>query len=295
MEEEFNTLILLGNGFDVAYKFKTKYCEFVESEYFQNLLSSNSLCKKIQSVKEHNNCFDLEMELYNYSLALTEDYGREGKEAEENAKIFKREYKELKAALQQYIKLANEGKTDPSFDKIIHKYWLPLSANTHIISFNYTAYSLTKFASLLTNKNINQVHASVNYNLADKKDTIVLGIDESMKVSKLHSFLYKSHDPNINIREFPELVNKANRYIIYGCSLGETDEWYFKQIFKQKGKLFEVYYYGDNEDEIISRIHELSGSLSDFKGSNTLRMYDASNKESEIKQREEEINGFQRH
>jgi len=277
MEEEFNTLILLGNGFDVAYEFQTKYCEFIASEYFQNLLSSNSLCKKIQSVKEHKNWVDLETELYNYSLALTKDYGSEGEEAEEN------------------IKRANKGKTDPSFDKIIDEYWLPLSANTHIISFNYTAYSLTKFASLLTNKNINQVHASVNYNLADKKDTIVLGIDESMKVSKLHSFLYKSHDPNINIREFPELVNKANRYIIYGCSLGETDEWYFKQIFKQKGKLFEVYYYGDNEDEIISRIHELSGSLSDFKESNTLRMYDASNKESEINQREEEINGFQRH
>ena len=235
------------------------------------------------------------MELYNYSLALTEDYGREGKEAEENAKIFKREYKELKAALQEYIKHTTESKTDPSFDKIIHKYWLPLSANTHIISFNYTSYSFTKFKDFLTTINVKRVHGYVDPNLDDKKDTIVLGIDESMKVSGLHSFLYKSHDSNINNSEFPELVNKANRYIIYGCSLGETDEWYFKQIFKQKGKLFEVYYYGDKKDEIISRIHELSGSLSDFKESNTLRMYDASNKESEINQREEEINGFKRH
>ena len=55
MEEEFNTLILLGNGFDVAYEFQTKYCEFIASEYFQNLLSSNSLCKRINSVNEHKN------------------------------------------------------------------------------------------------------------------------------------------------------------------------------------------------------------------------------------------------
>lgn len=297
MDTDFDTLILIGNGYDVANSYKTKYSEFLESSQFKDLIVSNHLCKFIndrwiKNKRANINWVDLEMELYYYSHELTKKYGETSPEAHNQATEFEKDYNSLRAALKDYINGASSGKVNSELDSLSYS-WIEESKNTHVVSFNYTQSPRSLFCNTDITKipqaDFIQVHGYVDYNEANKEDTIVLGIDESMKVSDLHSFIYKSLSPNIKNDRFEELVNKANRYIIYGCSIGKTDEWYFKKIFQQKNKIFEVYYFRD-VTSINTRIMALSGNLSDFKQNNTLRIYNSEDLKNEIKRRQDNYN-----
>lgn len=113
--------------------------------------------------------------------------------------------------------------------------------------------------------------------IEDNPTSIVLGIDDLMKVEPSHGFIYKSLNSNTYINGVCDEIASAEKYIIFGCSLGCTDEWYFREIFSQKGKSFEVYYYGDRgKIEILERIKILSDGALNLRNEN-LKLYDSSN------------------
>jgi len=274
------SIIVLGNGFDVALDYKTKYSDFyANSQELRKLSNSgNALCKHI--LDDIKGCLwsDLEIGLYEYSLSITKQYG-EGNV--EQAERFQEDFNELRKALFKYL---NNETHEPKlvearvpvlglnneWSKLYPEY---LTFNYSITTFN-TACKNTR-AFLNSNDSINNnvfiyQHGSIYDTKECKNNTpqaIVVGIDEeSQKVETLHSFLYKSHqnihNPNDTI---PRLINKS-LYIIYGCSLGKTDASYFKHIFhiKQVKKTFIIYYYGESSLNTIKTNISCYCSLFDF-------------------------------
>lgn len=72
-QKSYKTLIIVGNGLDLATGHKTSYSDFVKSENFKELINSNNhLARFLLDKKNIQNWIDLEMELYNYSITLTE-------------------------------------------------------------------------------------------------------------------------------------------------------------------------------------------------------------------------------
>lgn len=274
-----NTLLFIGNGFDIACGYATKYSEFVEDETFKNLIQNNNLCIHINNVNTIQQWVDLETELYNYSLKIVE----EGGITEESSKQFKQEFFDLSFALQNYIASINSTKNigiSSNAGKTMIQKWNNENNIISTICFNYSKffYLQSQEELLKENRELRKVHGNISPGEFNQENTIVLGIDDSMKVNPAHSFLYKSSNDVLEIMGVVELIKSSEKYIVFGCSLGCTDEWYFKKIFTQKGEIFEIYYHGEEEKyEILHRIRLLSGgNLSDFKDSNTLILVDCS-------------------
>lgn len=133
--------IILGNGFDVAYGYKTRYSEFINSVHFKNLLSQgNKLAKFIYDVNSIQNWVDVEVEIGNYSYKMSQELSHA--EFIEQTKVFKKEYEDLRDALSLYISSqtfvhGNHKKMDnlveqwfvPAFTKPEHKFY--------VATFNY--------------------------------------------------------------------------------------------------------------------------------------------------------------
>lgn len=282
-KNELKTLLFIGNGFDVACDYATKYIEFVNDDKFKKLLQEGSdLCEYIERVKEKRNWVDLETELFNYSLSITAEYG-ENNQVE--AEKFKREFLDLSEALQNYIISIQTTRERNSYKLVdmdnIVRLWCGYNNISAVVCFNYSQFFFISTVNkhYIKNTAVVQVHGGVSPGMSEAENDIkiVLGIDESMKVEPLHSFLYKSSNPNYRIEGISDLIKSADKYIIFGCSLGCTDEWYFKKAFTQKNKTIEVCYYGETERlNMLNNIRYLSGNLSDFRSDNALIMYDCS-------------------
>ena len=96
------TVILLGNGFDLALGFNTSYKDFYESHEF-NILTSD-LAKYIKKSKEKGlkNWSDLEALLSEYSVEV-KDNEKLLLSRDNDGSVFKKEFEELKTALFIYI------------------------------------------------------------------------------------------------------------------------------------------------------------------------------------------------
>lgn len=278
--KEKNTVIFIGNGYDRAYSSKTGYNDFIESDIFEQLhKDNNNLVKRIKEMSKISKWVDLENALYYYSKEITNQYS-EGHD--DQAKLLEKEFYILKLCLYKYLQHhSNSSSQNKDLDKL-QKEWIYNNSKlpVDIICFNYTPLVENKmFRLCLNNKcNIHKVHGDLDYNLANTRDSIVLGIDEEMKVEKKHDFLYKSKGKDLNINGIKNIIKNAEKYIFFGCSLGETDNWYFKEIFKSTKKSFDIYYYGQYEYEnITSRIMDLSGNLITFKSENEVNFLDSNN------------------
>ena len=257
-----SSIVILGNGFDVALDFKTRYSDFYNnSEELRALAASgNVLCSHILDSIKGDLWSDLEMGLYQYSLSITKQHG-EGNV--DQAKQFQKEFNELRTALFNYL----NSETQKPKDAIKQHPVLGLNIEWHklepeFLTFNYSTTTLDTVSMntrtyLMPDDSVNSdlfiyQHGSIFDTSSGKNRdprAIVVGIDEDeQKVEALHSFLYKSHQNLHNLNDtIPRLKDKS-LYIIYGCSLGKTDAGYFKHIFspEQTGKTFIIYYYGED-------------------------------------------------
>ena len=155
--------------------------------------------------------------------------------------------------------------------------WKEEYQDSDIYMFNYTRSIcgiLNKRAQ--DDEHLHYFHGDI-YRKMNEVNDIVLGIDDSMKNGdkEKYSFIYKKFQDEYNNNEFSRHVNEAKRYIIFGCSLGDSDAWYFNKIFKQEeSKIYEVYYHTEDEKiEMKRRIEKFSGiSLADFQDKHHLIM-----------------------
>lgn len=271
-------LIIIGNGFDVAHGLKTKYSDFYSKSNELEELSRNGnlLCQHILRNIKSELWKDLELGLYDYSVSLTETHGINNKESSER---FRQEFLELKSCLFTYIRKAINEEVYGNPGRVVadlSKEWQRL--NYHILSFNYS-YVVAAYTQEARKKNEDYIfnekeiifqHGSL-YNGEQQRfntaDSIVLGIDESQKVEKSHSFLYKSLQSVHNINDYLRLVESNDLYVVYGCSMGASDAFYYNQLFnkKHRNKTFVIYGYGEEELKLLKEaIFNYTGGMNSY-------------------------------
>ena len=131
-------MIFIGNGFDVAHGYKTKYSEFyANSKELKELAGNgNILCQHILDNVKGDLWQDLECGLFEYSKSLTLKNGEGDKKSSFK---FKQEFNELRFALFNYLKRASNASitNNPGyFVGELSKEWARL--DYQIVSFNYT-------------------------------------------------------------------------------------------------------------------------------------------------------------
>ncbi len=278
-------LIIVGNGFDLANNFKTSYKDFVKSKYFSEILSNNDLAKRIQAKFEIQNWVDVEMEIAKHSNFLFEKY--RGNIPNDINERFKKEFYELSGALNNFIIDAESNIiiSNPYVEKLVEQ-WLDRllqdKKKAFIISFNYLKYEYRFFSKniflqkMFVNGNPIPIHGTVS----SFATNIVLGADEKNIKCKEHIFLLKSLNKNTDTKGYFSYIDKADRIILFGCSLGETDYRYYKPLFENsKNKKYEIYCYGDKEYlKIRNQINQYVGLEKDlFYEENEVTFYDSSN------------------
>ena len=257
------TLLIVGNGFDLSMGFKTSYGNFMKSSYFPNMETS-TLCSYLHKQYEENmGWIDIENELSEYSRILTTK--------KLNAKKFntildidslREEYDELKSSLKFYLQEETKRAFAPSPDNPAKRVIDQLPADSKIISFNYTSIierlTWDKFKD--SKGNLLHIHGSLA-----PYDDIVFGVEDSAKLSKEHVFLYKAHSRHLKVQEFSDWLNTAERIIFYGYSLGDTDRQYFESFFRKlcsgDNAYTELvfYYYGQSSyDNLIWQLQMLT-------------------------------------
>lgn len=276
------TLLIVGNGFDLSMGFKTSYGDFMKSSYFPHEETS-SLCSYLHKQYEENmGWIDIENELSEYSRILTTK--------KLNAKKFntildidslREEYDELKSSLKFYLQEETKRAFGPSPDNPAKRVIDQLPADSKIISFNYTSIieRMTRDRFCTSKGNLLHIHGSLA-----SYDDIVFGVEDSAKLSKEHVFLYKAHSRHLKVQEFSDWLNSAERIIFYGYSLGDTDRQYFENFFRKLCSSDNTYtelifyYYGQaSYDNLIWQLQVLTNhKLTQLQIQNKIEFIDCS-------------------
>ncbi|MBR3699762.1 MAG: hypothetical protein IKM85_09630 [Bacteroidales bacterium] len=274
-------VIYLGNGYDVAWGFKTKYCQFIESTIFKELKSTCNLAKWVDDKysEDKNRWSDLEEMLFIYSNYLRNLY-KDSHEFRNATDMFKEEHRRLTITLQKYIAEQLHSSSGSVYMRKLEDSWKSSFEIKCICCFNYSANAV--YSKLIDGYNkLNRIHGELQPRGNYTEVQVKLGIDRSMKVCPEHGFLYKDKmptysygiwsEPNKRLIAAGKIVKPAvttfhpefhdvDSIIIYGCSIGESDTAYFKYLFDNaKGKKIILYYYMDAEKvKIMKRIREIS-------------------------------------
>lgn len=226
-----NTLIILGNGFDLDLGFRTSYGAFMESQEFRNFQEATYLGKYLSDEQNKSKTWiDIEKELSKYCLEINQSglmtsmktYGR---------KLLHQEYESLKDALKKYLRkeTSRDYRLDSSSNALRLLYQIEENSSNRIVTFNYTELveniSSNAFASY--NHNLLHVHGSLH-----AEDDIVFGVEDDVVLPKEHAFLYKAYSKYKQTQTFAKWLSEAHNIIFYGYSLGDTDKQYFASFFK---------------------------------------------------------------
>lgn len=257
------TLLIVGNGFDLSMGFKTSYGDFMQSSYFPNKETS-SLCSYLYDQYEENmGWIDIENELSEFSRMLTtKKLNAQKINATLDIDSFREEYNELKSSLKFYLQEETKRAFAPSPENPAKRVIDQLPAGSKIISFNYTSIierlTWDKFKD--SKGNLLHIHGSLA-----PYDDIVFGVEDSAKLSKEHVFLYKAYSPHLKVQKFSDWLDSAERIIFYGYSLGDTDRQYFEKFFRKlcsgDNTYTELvfYYYGQSSyDNLIWQLQMLT-------------------------------------
>lgn len=256
------TLLIVGNGFDLSMGFKTSYGDFMKSSFFPKY--DSTLCSHLRKqFQENMGWIDIEKELSEFSsmlISMKQDAKKKHIKWEYDS--FREEYEELKSSLKAYLQEETKRAFGPSPDNHAKRVIDQLPAESKIISFNYTSIieRMTRDRFCASKGNLLHIHGSLAPN-----DDIVFGVEDSAKLSKEHVFLYKAYSPHLKVQEFSDWLNSAERIIFYGYSLGDTDRQYFEKFFRKlcsgDSSYFELvfYYYGQaSYDNLIWQLQVLT-------------------------------------
>lgn len=250
----YKKAIILGNGFDIANGFKTRYSDFIKSQSFSDLLSAGKgLAICIKNKFDKANWVDIEIEIGLYSARLEKNFLKKIFDAK--TVRFEAEYNDLTRALYLYINDIRSGKSNPKMEKLVKEQWLnPLFGKTQekalIVSFNYLCWDDAFLLENLFKERFVGDYPQFPHGrtllLENMEPNIVLGVDENSVRCERHPFIVKAYNKHCNAKTYFENIGKAEHYIIFGCSIGDTDQRYFKPIFSQaRKKKFEIYDYND--------------------------------------------------
>lgn len=269
--------VYIGNGFDVACGFRTKYSQFIESDIFINHTEESKLAKWILEKynEDKDKWSDLEELLYLYSINMRKNI-LDNSLFQKETDIFRNNYRDLVLVLQKYI--ANQySSSGNGFVPSLVRSWHSCFNIDAVCCFNYTPYVVLEKV-LPDYVKLARIHGELMPQVMEDEVKVKLGIDRCMKVCKEHEFLYKDTmgrygfgvwaQPDNKLVASAKMVQAQLRpmfynsdfIIIYGCSLGRSDTAYYKYLFENtKSQTILLYHYGVSEKEtVVKRIKELS-------------------------------------
>ncbi len=290
-----HAVLILGNGFDVALGYNTKYSDFYKSETFGRYATESKLGKHIKENITGPNWADLECGLYDF--AKNDELFVYNGTDEERLIAFRDDFKKLKEALCCFLLQEQSHKPNPTSNiPALLSEWFRF--NLQVITFNYTSIDINIIKRYTPSKQKQEYvensnlfiyqHGSLNdiyTGSANPPSNIVLGIDESQAIHKNYTFLYKNQQPRLKVRDFLNYIRDIDVIIIYGCSIGPSDTFYFKKIFNSfQNKTYIIYHYGNSELEAIKRkILSLTESLDEFECDNHIEFIDSSSPDADEK------------
>ncbi len=266
---EYDAILITGNGFDLNLGLKTSYQDFITSDIFNNLLTANNqLCLYLKSQHELNNWIDIENELKEYSNIICKD---------SNRKVFRQEYQILCNTLCEYLNsldMSGIDETSKAYEFIVEKF-----KNLLIFNFNYTL----SIEYILYQRKLS--HEVLKLHGSAKKNKIVFGVEDDARINVNDIFLKKSTCLWNEIIDVENILSKTNNIIFIGYSLGETDHHYFKHFFQDlslmkphNGKsknIFISHYQEDGMYEILKQIDSLtSHRIQNLRTNHSFDMFD---------------------
>lgn len=273
-----DTVIFIGNGFDIACGCKTSYAHFINSSRGKELrYSKNMIFNHILDIYKEANWVDIEVEIGNFANIWASKDGK-------NIIEFEDAYQELARCLSTYIYFATDSNIPYSVEMsnfIEDEGWF--NSPACVINFNYTdvcSRMLVKWKDKVDMKNI---HGLIPRYSSQNFSSIVLGVDETFELKNgSYKFIIKSRQDQCKMAGLNKRIKSASKYIFYGTSLGVTDQLFLSKVFsqEQEGKEFIIYAPKGEDGRIYNRIENLADwTISEFKQNNSLEIRPAFQKE----------------
>ncbi len=278
-----DTVVALGNGFDISLGLATRYSDFLKSKIFFSNHFSNGLFDHLVNVKDINGWIDFEHEIYEYALTNPDP------------KVFKQELQELCNVFHNYLRSLDLDAIDRHSHafKFLGHHLSKRNGNnkTIILNFNFTggaawAINLVKRrlgADFNHNYRLIYVHGSV----AD--EDLIFGVNDYVELPSEYHFIKKSANRLYKPTDVHRILKTALKVNCYGLSLGESDHTYFKEYilnflkFIEGHQEFKVYNVEEAFDDIHYQLGELTDrNLSQLRSSPQYEFIDVNSTDNEI-------------
>lgn len=233
-----NTVLLIGNGFDLDLGLKTSYADFIVSAIFEagrqkacetkHVEAGLNIVNRIYKVFRKRNCnwIDIEKELYNIATKNKNHYEYNDVDKATNNRCsdyIKESYDNLVSLLCEYFNNLDYSKIkkDSAAFRFINA--VQYMDDVDVISFNYTNldYLLNPDCKI---KPL-YIHGTA------KSENIILGINESDNLKSGYGCMVKCYNKYYNSCNITGRLANADKVVIFGHSLGLTDYSYFKDFF----------------------------------------------------------------
>jgi len=226
--------IVVGNGFDLDLKFKTRYSDFVDSEEWNTMYEQRSrnrqysLLQYLNGKKFIDEWFDIESALLDYVSR------RKDGSFVNNVKQDKEDYDSICKSLNNYLKNHIEKSHHSIYDTCAGKILkvvdsLDYRGDVRFYSFNFTPIELyLSVLSLSHFPEVNYVHGTI------EESSLILGVevDDFREMAPGYSFLIKSNNRSYKSSELASDLNNSQEVVFFGHSLNNIDMGYFEEYFK---------------------------------------------------------------
>lgn len=225
------SLLILGNGFDLDLGLHTRYSEFWESERWKEVKGycpETYIVDSLERYRITHNWFDLESGLLEGAKKL-KDRIRGVFDASEYYESFQLLIKELRA----YIEQQQENFT-PTKNSVAERLLKAIEAKQMfkcIYTFNYTDVANMSQRFHVSNLPlVRYVHGSL-----DPNEQIILGIEmeDFSSIPPQLTFLIKSNSPYYRYTNLLRDLEMADHVVFFGHSINGMDFPYFKDFFSQ--------------------------------------------------------------
>ena len=232
-----NTVIVIGNGFDIDLGWNTSYKDFYDSKNGWDTFKSEEEHDLFQYVIHHaaENWFDFEKTLHDYGKLQSKAKDISPDLIEKDKQSFYDIGKELAAFIQ---KQSQKPVSEYSFAYglletyiKVYKYQKERERDKgslpKLFSFNYT--DIEGVAKQIDPKfpfSYTPVHGAFN------KGCFIFGILDDMEIPKDYRFLQKSNDDDYSSCGILNALKDADNIIFFGLSMGYIDSIYFKNLFE---------------------------------------------------------------
>ena len=287
--------LIIGNGFDLDLGLKTRYAEFIESDYFK-LMDDSPLKRLIIHKQKKENWVDLENCIKETAVSFSdeiimnylEEYNGLSKtfgitKINDHINIYgENQYKndhylDLCNKLQNYLYSIDKFMNKDSYAFRTISFILKNFHDYEIYNFNYTP-----LTELLSKQNITIDESSYFHIHGEIKTGIVLGCEEDASIHNSYIQSIKPYSRHYRENRLSYALQKSDKVIFFGHSFGKSDFSYFQRFLnsqadhdlKQKDpkQIVIITYNYESLVEIFKNMRAMEISIDYLRADNNLKI-----------------------